>query len=414
MQLQCHLIAFENSDSDALRAKERLVCARLAQQLLNPGDALLLFDEAEDIFASSMFARSVAQSHKAWINNLLENNKIPTVWIVNQVSFLDPAFVRRFDVVLEMTDLPVGQRERLIADITNGALESDYVRHFAREEGLLPAILQRGLRVAASLPGNFGEQASLLFNQTLQAQGKRRIARLPQSTGYSPAFISCSEDLQALCAGLQQRKQGRLCLYGPPGTGKTAWAGHLAEVLEMPLLLRNGSDLLGKYVGETEQNIAAAFHHAREQQRVLLLDEEDGFLFARHHASHNWERTMINEMLTQIERFDGVLVVTTNLMDTLDQASLRRFDLKVRFEYLSAVHIRALACAQAERLAITLEDAQLNRLLPLTQLTPGDFAAVARRHQFAPFANSQEWVDALIEECRLKQPGKLTTIGFLS
>ena len=123
---------------------------------------------------------------------------------------------------------------------------------------------------------------------------------------------------------------------------------------------------------------------------------------------------MINEMLTQIERFDGVLVVTTNLMDTLDQASLRRFDLKVRFDYLSAVHIRALACAQAERLTITLEDAQLNRLLPLTQLTPGDFAAVARRHQFAPFAGSQEWVDALIEECRLKQPGKLTTIGFLS
>ena len=74
-------------------------------------------------------------------------------------------------------------------------------------------------------------------------------------------------------------EKGTNCCYGPPGTGKTAWAAWLAEELDMPLLLKQGSDLLNRYVGGTEQNIAQAFEQAKADNALLVLDEVDTFLF---------------------------------------------------------------------------------------------------------------------------------------
>ena len=92
----------------------------------------------------------------------------------------------------------------------------------------------------------------------------------------------------------------------------------------MPLLLKQGSDLLNRYVGGTEQNIAQAFEQAKADNALLVLDEVDTFLFSREGADRSWERSQVNEMLTQIERFEGLMVVSTNLIEVLDPAALRR------------------------------------------------------------------------------------------
>lgn len=96
------------------------------------------------------------------------------------------------------------------------------------------------------------------------------------------------------------------------------------------------SDLLDKYVGETEQRIAAMFEAAQDEGAVLLLDEADSFLSDRLGAGQAWEVTQTNEFLTQLEAFDGVFFATTNLIDRLDPAVLRRFSHKVRFDVLTA------------------------------------------------------------------------------
>ena len=143
---------------------------------------------------------------------------------------------------------------------------------------------------------------------------------------YQLEWVSCNENIHKITEGLMRTKKGRICCYGPPGTGKTAWAAWLAEELDMPLLLCKGSDLLDPYVGGTERNIAQAFEQAKSDNAVLVLDEVDTFLFSREGADRSWERSQVNEMLTQIERFEGLMVVSTNLMNVLDPAALRRFD----------------------------------------------------------------------------------------
>src|SRR5207237_682577 len=149
--------------------------------------------------------------------------------------------------------------------------------------------------------------------------------RLPDV--YDPAFVQADTDLAQLADGLAHSRSGRLCLYGPPGTGKTAYARWLADRIGMPLSVKRASDLMSKWVGESEKNLASAFKQAELAGAVLLIDEVDSFLQDRRGASHGWEVSQVNEMLTQMESFSGLLVASTNLMRGLDQAALRRFDL---------------------------------------------------------------------------------------
>lgn len=113
------------------------------------------------------------------------------------------------------------------------------------------------------------------------------------------------------------QSSGRLCLYGPPGTGKTAFAHYLAKQLAKPLIIKRASDLLSPYIGETEMAVAAAFNQATKQQAILLIDEVDSFLQDRSKARQSWEVSMVNELLTQLEAFDGVFIASTNLMHNL-------------------------------------------------------------------------------------------------
>lgn len=416
LTVPCFAPLREDDDGDPLDGEARLCKAQVAQSLLGGDKALLVFDEVEDVFAGALFTRSVAQSHKGWVNALLETNPVPMVWISNDVSCMDPAFVRRFDIVLEMPDLPVVRKEALFRARAVYQPAAAVVRRFAEQEGLSPAVLTRTLHVANTLAADADDLATqclLLCNQTLQAQGRKPLTLPPTGqVDYALDWVACDADLAQISAGLVARRQGRICCYGPPGTGKSAWAQWLGRQADMPVLLRRGSDLLGMYVGETERNIATAFHQAEAQGMLLVLDEVDGFLFAREGAVRSWERSMVNELLTKIERFPGLLVVSTNMLDALDAAALRRFDVKLHFGFLRREQVLSLAGAQAQALGLALGAAQQQQLAAMSHLTPGDFAAVARRHRFAPFADDTAWVAALAAECTLK-PQAARKMGFI-
>jgi hypothetical protein len=102
-------------------------------------------------------------------------------------------------------------------------------------------------------------------------------------------YSHADHDVGALASALGRARFGRLCLYGPPGTGKTAYARHLARHLGMPLLEKKASDLLDAFVGQTEQNLAAAFLQAHKENAILLIDEADSFLMDRNQAQMRWE-----------------------------------------------------------------------------------------------------------------------------
>lgn len=410
-------ITYMDEDGDVISAEDRLNKCRFAQTLLNGKQALLIFDEIEDVFNGSFMERSVAQKNKAWTNQLLENNNVPMIWLSNSVHSIDAAFLRRFDFVFEMPDLPLKNKSALISQLADGKLTAEYVQHFAKVRSLSPAILTRVFNVANAVDNGkkaFSEVLLTLFNEALQAQGKKKIEPLLESKlSYQLEWVSCNENIHKISEGLMRTKKGRICCYGPPGTGKTAWAGWLAEQLDMPLLLCKGSDLLDPYVGGTEQKIAEAFESAKRDNCLLVLDEVDTFLFSRDGAERSWERSQVNEMLTQIERFEGVMVVSTNLMNVLDPAALRRFDLKLKFDYLTPQQRLDFAKQQAEKLNLGVwDEPHSKRLLELNLLTPGDFSAVARRHNFSPFENLEEWLDALRGECLVKPEFSRKKVGF--
>ena len=415
--ISAYNITYMDSDGDVVKAEQRLNYSRLAQTLLNGKQTLLIFDEIEDVFNGSFMERSVAQKNKAWTNQLLENNNVPMIWLSNSVSGIDPAFLRRFDLILEMPDLPLKNKSALITQLTEGKLSPAYVQHFAKVRSLTPAILSRIIRVAKELnTSNFAETLLMMFNQTLKSQNKPKIEPLVLGKAdYNLDYVACNDNIHRISEGLKRSKKGRICCYGPPGTGKTAWAAWLAEQLNMPLLLRQGSDLLNPYVGGTERNIAQAFEQAKADNALLVLDEVDTFLFSREGANRSWERSQVNEMLTQIERFEGLMVVSTNLIEVLDPAALRRFDLKLKFDYLTLKQRLDFAKQQAEILGLPLlSEEDLSQIQSLNLLTPGDFAAVARRHQFSPFHKVQDWLMALQGECEVKPAFSATRrrIGF--
>lgn len=239
-------------------------------------------------------------------------------------------------------------------------------------------------------------------------------------TEFDRIFTNTDLDLDALIAGLKRNPRGNFCFYGAPGTGKTALALHIADITGLPLHIKRASDLIYKYVGESEKNIAKMFEEAETQGGILLLDEADSLLSDRSYAQRNWEITQGNEMLTQMETFSGIFICTTNLMDKLDAASLRRFDFKVKFDYLSPNQRWLLFQRECQRLGGQLPSNPENlaifkqQVQRLTKLTPGDFAAVSRQVAvLGVIPQPERMIQVLEQECKAKGE-TFTSIGFLN
>ena len=145
-----------------------------------------------------------------------------------------------------------------------------------------------------------------------------------------------------------------------------------------------------------------------------MIDEVDSFISDRNNAVRTWEVTAINEKLTQMESYDAIFIASTNRMDGLDPAALRRFDLKVKVDYLAYEQRLGLFSDTCVQMGFTTNESINDDLMSLTNLTPGDFAAVSRQSKFRPIKSAQDLYDRLSEECTLKGGAKGKNIGFLS
>ena len=326
-------VASEDDDGDPRIGGLRLRAFQAAQNILSNQNMMLLFDEIEDVFDigdpldfGMLFAPVKTRNNpKAWFNRTLEENSVLTLWLGNSIMGMDPAFIRRFDMIIKLPVPPKKQRQKIIRASCSNLLGEQDIERISAVDVLSPAVVTRAGSVVDAIKDKLAETdqgpaLELIINNTLEAQGHQRIQRydpnrLPET--YDPAFIHTDTDLEGIAGGLKKTKAGRLCLYGPPGTGKTAYGRWLAEQLEVPLLVKRGSDLLSMWVGETEKNIAECFRQAEREGAILLIDEIEGFLQDRRVAKHSWEVTGVNEMLTRMESFPGVFIASTNLRDNL-------------------------------------------------------------------------------------------------
>lgn len=427
---ECKLELFEvasASRSDTpLDAEGRFRAYRLGQILCSGKNRpAIMFDEVEDVFVQKREDnenKSNNSGKKLWINKVLEENAVPAFWITNSIESIDPAYIRRFDFVVQINSPPKRVREKVLSDFLHDIPVSDsWKKMMAENDSLLPAVIERSakvIRIANSDLNQVNTEQALetILGNTLEAMGFNRpsVNLVKSKLGYKLDVLNTDISLEDMCEGLSNHKQGRVCLYGPPGTGKTAFGKYLADRLDLPLISKRASDIVSPYLGDSEKNMAKMFRQAKDENAVLMLDEADTFLSDRKNAQRSWEISAINEMLTQMENFEGIFIASTNFMQSLDSASLRRFDIKIKFDYMNANQTLMMFQDLASQLNLAIDDATIRKLNKLHLITPGDFAAVKRKLYLIKAHSAENLVAMIEEECKFKSEFITQPIGFLN
>lgn len=403
----------------------RIAFYQLSQQFLKHANAIIMFDEIEDVFpileSDHMSLNYTSRLGKAWMNTLLETNPIPTLWITNSIAHIDQAYLRRFDFAVEVDIPPLSVRLQILKRyLLPLGISTASIKKYAQHSALSPAQIERAAKVlkAAKIPKHLRESKLdhiLESSMRLLNQDTIKSATPMMIESCELSFVNADYDLNELVKQLAKKASANICLHGAPGTGKSTFVHLIAHSLNMPVMIRTAADLLSPYLGETEQNLQDAFKAAQRDGAVLLIDEADSFLRSRDHVAHGWEVTQINQMLSLMESFWGLLICTTNRLDMLDEACMRRFDFKVKFELMTAEQ----RWRMFKKLLMELTDGEIlpfrDAVMNLEGISLGDFATVRKQNALSskPFS-PEKWIARLKVEVEYKASRQKRAIGFIS
>ena len=413
LNVKLYLVGEAQDDGSEPTRQDRLDELVLAQRLLGAAEpTMLLFDEAEDLFDAGT-ARGATGGSRAYVHRLLERGTAPVIWTANGLDSFSPAVLRRMACCLEVRVPPAATRATLWAQaaVDEGVvLPAHEIDRLARWLPASPGVARSAMRAARIAGGDVQTVRWAITGVAKAMNGGPVPACTKDDITYDPALITADVDLQSLAARLMAANAPRgvsMLLSGPPGSGKSAFARDLAAKMGLEVMHKRGSDLLGRYVGETEHRIARAFQDAADAEAFLIFDEADGLLADRRAASHNWEVTQVNEMLTWMESHRLPFCCTTNLVDRIDPAAMRRFVVKARFGFLSP----GQASIAFQRYFNQTAPSDLGAL---DGLTPADFDLVRRAAALQGFIESPAaLVQALARE-QADRPDAGRSIGFRS
>lgn len=392
--------------------QDRIAAFAVARALATrAGRMVLVVDEADDIFTGvDEDDAGKRRGSKVFMNRLVETTEVPTLWITNHPERLGPSVMRRMALAIQLPE-PGRARRRVmlgrLAERRGLALIPSDLDDLAAIEAS-PAILDGSLRVAQLTGG--GRQAASLAARSIQQTLAGRAARPPGTPAqFDPTLSSADLNLAHLAERVAVCPSRALsfCFHGLSGTGKSAYARHLARRLGVDVVERKASDLLSMWVGGTEQAIAAAFSEAAERGAMLVIDEADSLLRDRTGARTSWEVSQVNEMLAHMEAAQHPFACTTNLVQSLDPATMRRFLFKVAFQPMDRNQARAA-------FQHFLEAEPPGALDRLDLLTAGDFAVVARKAAVLGEREPEALLRLLAVEVEAKPGTARRPIGFFN
>ena len=391
--------------------------------------SIIIVDEADNILNTqfSWFMRGETQD-KGWLNQLLEEPGARVIWITNHIDNIEESVLRRFAYSLHFK--PFNRRRR--NQLWNNILHKNRVKRFFKESdiesfakkysvsaGVIDLAIKKTIETIPCSRQNFQQAVELALEAhiTLANSGEKPVEKNQIEQNYSLDGLNIQGDLKVMIGQLKKfdrflRKSDHnkimnmnLLFYGPPGTGKSELASYIAEQLDREIIFKRFSDLQSKWVGEGEKNIKKAFEEAESEEAVLIIDEVDSLLFSRDQAERSWEISFTNEFLTQMERYRGILICTTNRLKGIDKASIRRFNYKIGFNYLKPDGNVIFYQKLLEPLTATLLDKATEEALKrISDLAPGDFKVVRDKNFFhrPEDLSPQSLVQALQEEAEVK------------
>jgi hypothetical protein len=204
----------------------------------------------------------------------------------------------------------------------------------------------------------------------LPAERKAQLTEALQRLVYQSTVL----DQWHFLAGRPGARGVRVLLSGPPGTGKTLSAEVMAQSLGVDLLVVDISRLVSKWIGETEKHLAQVFDVAEGAQAVLLFDEADALFGRRTEVSDAHDRYANLEtayLLSRLERFEGLAMLSTNLKQNIDPAFLRRLELVIELDEPAAPEREALWRCHLPAAAPLSADVDLKELAVLYPIVGG-------------------------------------------
>ena len=423
-------------DADA-KALSRLNC----YLSLKKEDSVLVVDEAENVLQTrefSFFGMSLSSSQKGTVNKMLETSENKCIFIVNYTTEMDESTLRRFTYSIKFQAMPKETLRSIAAEklkpVNMPAILKNDILDMCGKYKITGASVDNVVKAISSLDYQKGKEdkvrkdiksvleanSSLLYGKTKMRDAVKKSYDLSVLN----TSVSAAEIIEMLKTAELYKKENqneensegvRMLFYGLSGTGKTELARYISTVLGKPLLLKRCSDLLGPYVGQTERLIAEAFEEAETTDSILLFDEADSFFADRAGAKQSWERTQVNEFLTQMEEFSGICICTTNLRKIMDPAMQRRFHIITEFKALNEDGITTLLKSFFGK--YKFNDGQIQELAKFNTVTPGDFGSLKNKMRFIPQEklNSEYVVNELLkiqDEKRMNGGG--AKIGFAS
>ncbi|MBC7540199.1 MAG: AAA family ATPase [Bacteriovorax sp.] len=179
---------------------------------------------------------------------------------------------------------------------------------------------------------------------------------------------------------------------GAPGTGKTEYAKFCAKTMEQHFVYTSAGGLLSGFHGESEANIKKLFDEAARKNAIIFIDEADSLGSNRANASQSFETSIVNELLIQIEKYPGIVILSTNMTDNLDPALIDRSIQKITFNYLSKEQAQIAFNVFFERKLTASEREKLNNV---KNLSLRNFRVVMQKTFFTEEADNLKLIKLL-------------------
>ena len=405
--------------ADAIK-KFRIRALSIAEIVFrNRSNIILLIDEA-DVLLNGF--------EKGVLNQMLEDMRLPVIWISNSLLFTQRSTMRRFNYSIEFKANSPSMRLRLWENIVEKhnaepLFPAERMKLLAEKYETAPSGIELAVsnEVLLAKAGKQEQVAELMLKQHTELLGFKNSYKNTQSRAprYDESVLNVQgmeEALQAakcyaqLLKNKETESNCTMLLYGAPGTGKTEFARYLARISGLQFKEISYGKISSMWVGETEKKLAAAFEEASEEGALLFIDEADSLISDRRNAVRSWETTQVNEFLIQLENSKCLVVCSTNFQGKLDAASNRRFHFHLKFDYLKEEGILKMV----RNFFPELGQENWNELCRLECLAPGDFYAVYKRLQWLP--KSELTVDIIAKELSeialAKEPYGNRRIGF--